>query len=109
MPRSILIPILGLLAVILYGTTQAARPGAGEVPPPRVESERVEIREAPRSVHRPPPAAPRLRSEDEEASGARPDSARPAERDAAAPREEPPREAAGRDAQPGDPGGGQRD
>ena len=67
MPRSILIPILGLMGIVLYGSTQASRPPSLEGSGPELPSEYVEM-EPSRPLQRverqaPPPPAPRLPSE----------------------------------------------
>lgn len=79
MSRSIILPILGLAAIILYGTTQAALPTAEDVS--QMQEAARPARQAPPPRGAPPPApppAPRLRSEieAEEAALARADSAR---------------------------------
>lgn len=80
MSRSILLPLLGLVGIILYGTTQAARPPYEtetrvemDAPPPirQPAAARPPARRTPASS---PPPAPRLRSE-VEAEAARADSA----------------------------------
>ncbi|WP_412069623.1 hypothetical protein [Rubrivirga sp. IMCC43871] len=63
MSRSLFIPLMALAGIILYGTTQAARP---ELAPPSAPvydelTPRPTASEA--SIHRPPPPAPRLQSE----------------------------------------------
>ncbi len=79
MSRSILLPVLGLAAIILYGTTQAARPTAEEVARndtrEALEPQRLPSRATPAP---PPPPAPRLRSEIEAEATARTDSIRQA-------------------------------
>ena len=61
-----MLPLLGLAAIVLYGTTRAARPDVSEAPRVEVEAPRVEMgsTEDLRRLPSPPPA-PRLRSETE--------------------------------------------
>lgn len=77
MSRTILLPILGLAAIILYGTTQAARPSADEVA--RIQVDTPAETQPPRRAAPPPPPAPRLRSEIEAEAAARADSIRRAQ------------------------------
>ena len=67
MPRSIVLPLLGLAAIILYGTTRAARPDVAEAPRVDVEAPPTDLVDmgATEDLQKlaPPPPAPRLRSE----------------------------------------------
>ncbi|WP_412061079.1 hypothetical protein [Rubrivirga sp. IMCC45206] len=84
MPRSLVLPLVALAGIVLYGTTQAARPA---LPPPAESAAeamapaRVEPMAPPPRAMPPPPPAPRLQSEVEAEARAQ------AARDSAATRE----------------------
>ena len=68
MPRSIVLPLLGLAAIVLYGTTRAARPDVAEAPRVETAAPRTDLVDmgTTETLQKlaPPPPAPRLRSAD---------------------------------------------